>query len=76
MFGIVNPLPGYVATDVDETADPKYYGFVDASGKWYIMQSTTTGSVMAFRYAAGNSGYAAAWSGKTGLTYKIINEVV
>lgn len=71
-----NPLPTYLATaaetrtqygvnDIDATSEPKYYGFEDKSGSWYIMRE----SGETYRYAAGSSNYSTAWSGRVGQTY-------
>jgi len=60
----------YQISDVDAVANPKYTGYLALDGTWYIMQNT---SDTTFRYARGSSGYAAAWTGRAGLTYKYVN---
>ncbi len=65
----VDPLNGYRPCDIDETASPFYYGLTKASGEWYIMQETKTGSVSAYRYIKGENDYATNWTGKAGLSY-------
>lgn len=58
----------YKISDID---DP-YYGHLAADGAWYIMKlDTGTGEV---RYVKGAGGYAAAWSGRAGLTYDLFSE--
>jgi hypothetical protein len=56
----------YVASDLDETGDPSYYGFIDVMGNWYILQKTTAG---ALRYTMGNRAFPTNWTGRAGLTY-------
>jgi len=45
----IDPVATYYATDLDETGDPKYYGFATSSGNWYIMRLSNAG---ACRYTA------------------------
>ena len=52
----------YKIADVDDTADPKYYGYTDEHGGWMIMKEVTAAGT--FRYRIGRSGYAAAWVGR------------
>lgn len=61
-------LQGYAITDQDNSS-PAYYGYVNKNGNFYIMKATTTGPVVQYRYYYGSSGYAAAWTGKAGLSY-------
>jgi hypothetical protein len=68
--GEVSPLSRYAITDMDDAADPAYYGYVDQVGNWYIMRMTTAGEV---RYAKGASGYAAAWTARAGQSYGLFN---
>jgi len=55
----------------------QYYGFLASNGAWIIQQFDTTNatSITAYRYVAGQSGYAAAWAGRDALTYKLFNEI-
>ena len=64
-------LGSYLASDVDESGDTKYYGFLSRSGAWYIMTVTD----IATRYSKGSSGYVAAWTGRAALEYDYLNEV-
>ena len=57
----------YKLSDMDSAGDPTYYGYMDASGDWYIMQLNTASGTA--RYVRGAGGYAAAWTGRAGLTY-------
>jgi len=53
-------------SDIDEAADTKYYGYIAPNG-WLIMKEVTSAGT--FRYIFGQAGYAAAWTGRVGLTY-------
>lgn len=65
-------LADYKVSDVDEAADPKFYGFLRADGYWYVMRNT---GGTAFRYAAGSTGYAAAWAGRASLSYGYFDSI-
>lgn len=57
----------YHASDVDESAATKYYGFLNIDGGWLIIQhNTATGAI---RYVQGESGYTTAWAAKAELDY-------
>jgi len=57
----------YFPVDIDESGDPKYYGFLSRNGDWYIMK--ITGGVT-IRYVNGSTqGYSGAWTNRAGLTY-------
>lgn len=63
---VVATFDKYQISDVDESADPKYYGFLEVSGKWYIMRNTSDQS---FRYVTGDSGYVLNWTNRASLAY-------
>lgn len=67
MTGVV--LGGYRVSDTDSAGTPKYYGFLESDGKWYIMREETVLSDVQYRYAKGNSNYTVAWTGRVGLSY-------
>lgn len=57
-----NPLEGYEISDIDETADPSYYGFINKDGNYYILRiNDGSGTV---RYSAGTEDYTTAWGNK------------
>jgi len=72
----LDPVATYYATDLDESGDPKYYGFMTTNGFWYIMRITNAGAV---RYTAtANSSsdiYANAWINRAILAYDYPNKV-
>lgn len=48
-----DPTAGYSISDIDESGTTKYYGYLNGSGGWYIMEVTST----TVRYVKGDSGY-------------------
>lgn len=52
-----DPLAKYKIADVDDSSDPKYYGFTRADGAWYILKEDTTGSPKTYRYVKGADSY-------------------
>jgi hypothetical protein len=58
---------GWVCSDLDETADPYYYGFVDKDGRWYIMKRDVANGQ--FRFCNGDDGYILAWTNRATQTY-------
>lgn len=68
---MTSDMPNARISDLDITTPTKYFGYIDSSGRWYILrlQGTTA------RYAAGRSGYAVAWGVRTTLTYKHYGEI-
>lgn len=59
----------YVYSDVDKTdATYYYYGAVNKDGGWRILRKTV-GDPSAYRFAAGDSGYALAWTNKSSQSY-------
>ena len=56
----------FQASDLNEVAATKYYGFLAENGSWIIMQhNTTTGTL---RYCRGTTGYSGNWNQITGGT--------
>ncbi len=61
---------GYVLSDVDETSATKhYYGYVDRTGGWYIMEKTIGTNTYTYRYFAGTESYTVSWALITTLVY-------
>lgn len=68
-------LQGYNASDqaIKSTdSNVRYYGFVDAFGKWYIQEETTSDNenTFAWRYDKGDDNFATAWSARESGTYQ------
>lgn len=61
-----NLYGNFQVSDIDESGDPKYYGFINNKGAWYILKDTggTT-----FRYIKGDTNYTTNWTSRSGLTY-------
>ncbi len=69
---IKTPTDGYKISQIDD-ATPAYYGFIERSGKWFIMkEDSTTG---AYRYAKGASSFSTNWTSRASLTYDYFNIV-
>lgn len=75
-----DPTVGYQITDTDDASNPKYYGFVNSKGAWYILRENT--STKTYRYVTGipdkeNGGglYTDAWNNRANLTYGYFYEV-
>lgn len=66
------PTDGYTISELDDTGNPAYYGFVKSSGAWYIMSEDSSG---AYRYSKGDTDFATNWTNRTGLTYDYFNTV-
>ena len=63
----------YKISDMDTASDPSYFGYLDATGAWYILKLTE--STGAARYIKGSSGYTTSWSGRAGLSYNYFDSV-
>lgn len=69
---VVASIDKYYVSDVDESANPKYYGFLDVNGSWYIMRNT---SDQEYRYFKGDSDYPTNWTNRASLSYDYYNEI-
>lgn len=65
-------LGNYETSNVDESGDPKYYGFVDRDGNWYIMRNT---SGTDFAYSRGITDYSTNWTNRAALSYDSFSNV-
>lgn len=66
------PTDGYTITEVDDTGNTSYYGFVHKTGAWYITKEDIAGS---YRYAKGTSAFATSWTERTLLSYDYFDNV-
>lgn len=69
---VQDPYIQYKAVDEFDdgvAANVKYYGFLDPRGNWYILKNDPSASAKTYRYAFGDIGYEAAWTGRASLTY-------
>jgi hypothetical protein len=82
MMGVdTNPvkdmLEQYKISDMDDAADPKYYGFINKDGDWYIVQENTASKT--YRYCKGSGNYdtatTGAWATRASLVYDYFNKV-
>jgi hypothetical protein len=67
-----HPTDGYEVTEIDDASAPAYYGFLNASGSWYITREASDGS---YRYTKGSSNFSTNWTGRAGLTYDYYSNV-
>ena len=66
-------LSDYKISDMDTSADPSYFGYVNKSGKWYIMKKTDSTGQM--RYVKGDSAYSTAWTAKAAQSYDTFDAI-
>ena len=64
----------YLAHNIDDANDTKYFGFVDFREAWIVMRQVESTGVI--RYAVGTSAYEAGWTGRAALTYDLISVVI
>lgn len=67
-----DPLVRFTPTDIDDTGDIQYFGYIATDGEWYIRKYDRTGTYKTLRFNFGSGGaatYATAWTGRAGLTY-------
>lgn len=71
-FNVRYKLDNYAVSDLDESSDPKYYGFLDEDGKWYIMMNSSNH----FRYESGQTlvTYQTAWAARASQIYSYFSD--
>lgn len=57
----------YKISEIDDSTDVAYYGFVNKDGAWFIMKEDLGAST--YRYARGNSGFSDNWQNRRDLKY-------
>lgn len=65
------PTDGYKIAQLDDSS-PAYYGFLDKSGNWYIMEEDSSGD---YRYAKGASSFSTNWTNRAALSYDYFDAV-
>ncbi len=68
-----NPSERFKISDLDDSGSLQYYGYLDESGRWYIMRFDT--STKELRYARGESDYGTGWTDRASLTYGYFNNI-
>lgn len=66
-------MAGYLISDTDDTSNPKYYGFLDKFGNWYILRENT--STKTYRYCKGSNDYTTNWTNRASLTYDYVSVI-
>lgn len=69
--GNLDPKRGYEMNDSDTAANLKYYGYLNASGRWIIMKNDRAAET--YRFITGKSGYTTAWANRASLSYDYLN---
>lgn len=67
---IKQSFDNYKIAEVDDSS-PSYFGFVEKTGKWFIMQIDDAGAV---RYSGGNNNFPANWENRSSLKYDYYHE--
>lgn len=71
-----NLIDEYRAANGDELDDTNnYYGFVHATGKWYILWINGGATSAAYKYSTGLGDYAKGWASRKKLAYSRFDEV-
>jgi hypothetical protein len=67
----------YNISDVEDSGSyPKYYGYLNPDGKWYIMkESNPLPGIVEYRYTKGDSDFATNWGNRATLTYNTYDSV-
>lgn len=69
---IKQPTDGYKISEVDADSSPAYYGYLEKTGKWFIMKEEDTG---AYRYTRGDTDFAGNWTDRDELEYDYYDAV-
>jgi len=72
-FYAAHSLDYYRISDIDESADPAYYGYLDIEGNWYIMEYNAASGTC--RYKSGTTAYTTNWTGRALLVYGYFDAV-
>lgn len=68
-----NPLAKYRIAEQQTSGDPKYFGYTDRLGNWYIMEQNVSEGT--FRYVKGSSEFPTNWTNRTELSYNYFHNV-
>lgn len=66
------PTDGYQISEIDDSAIPAYYGFLNKDGAWYISREGSSGE---FRYKAGTSNFSTNWDNRASLSYDYFQNI-
>lgn len=67
----IDPKRGFEIHQEDSASDPRYFGYVNVSGRWVILKQTV--ATKTYRYTAGKSGFTTAWANRASLGYDYVN---
>lgn len=63
----------YEISDQDTAGDPIYFGFLNSSGGYIIMEQNN--ALGTYRYAIGDDLYSTAWTARAGLSYTTYDDI-
>lgn len=68
----------YEASDADTSgATYQYFGFLSIEGAWIIQRfDLSTSNIVLYRYSAGSTAYATAWTNRASLSYELYHEAL
>jgi hypothetical protein len=66
-----SPTDGYEIAQVDDAANPAYYGFLNKDGHWYIARDNNG----EYYYARGTNNFPGSWGIRASLNYDLFNNV-
>lgn len=64
----------FLPHDIDESGDPRYYGYANADGSWVIQEYNVASGTL--RYATGKRNYSTNYTNRASLSYDYLSEVV
>lgn len=68
-FALPNPLQKYTVHNIDESSNPRYYGFVAQDRRWVIMRWNTSTGVIDYSFSTTDLDYDTNWTGRAALSY-------
>ena len=74
-LNVVNPTDRFSARFIDDNNDPKYYGFEDKDGYWFIIRITTDNTIE-YSVITNVSTIDSSWAGRDGLTYGTFRDAI
>lgn len=66
-------LSDFKASDIDDTSNPSFYGFLNKGGSYYILRMDSSANT--FRYFRDSSNYEGGWVDRKNKSYQIYSIV-
>lgn len=67
-----SPTDGYNVSEIDDSSEISYFGFINKLGQWFIMRQDVD---KAFRYSKGDKDFSKNWEKRDELDYDYFNNV-